>query len=132
MHQEFALRHELRWLQKWGVNYYGCCEPLDRKMAMLRTIPRLRKISISPRADIDRAVAEIGTDYVISRKPNPAFLAWESWQPQTAEIDLALYLQKAKGCHSEIILKDISTVRYEPQRLWEWSAMAMRLVEKFC
>lgn len=130
MHLEFALQHEMRWLEKWGLNYYGCCEPLDRKIAMLRTIPRLRKISISPRADLDRAIAAIAADYVISRKPNPAFLAWETWQPQTAETDLALYLQKAKGCHSEIILKDISTVRYQPHRLWEWSAMAMKLVEK--
>jgi hypothetical protein len=130
MHLEFALRHELRWLQKWGVNYYGCCEPLERKMGILRTIPRLRKISISPRANIDRAVSEIGTDYVISRKPNPAFLAWESWQPQAAQDDLLQYMHKAAGCHSEIILKDISTVRYEPRRLWEWSAMAMRLAEK--
>jgi len=130
MHMEFALQHEMRWLEKWGLNYYGCCEPLDRKIAMLRTIPRLRKISISPRADLDRAIAGIAANYVISRKPNPAFLAWETWQPQTAEADLALYLQKAEGCHSEIILKDISTVRYQPHRLWEWSTMAMKQVEK--
>ena len=32
------------------------------------------------------------------------------------------------GCPLELILKDISTVRYQPQRLWEWADVAMRLV----
>jgi hypothetical protein len=30
-----------------------------------------------------------------------------------------------------VIMKDISTVRYEPQRLWEWSRMAMELTEQY-
>ena len=31
MHWEFALEHDLRWLSRWGLTYYGCCEPLDQK-----------------------------------------------------------------------------------------------------
>jgi hypothetical protein len=31
---------------------------------------------------------------------------------------------------SETLLKDLSTVRFKPHRLWQWSAMAMKLVEK--
>jgi len=31
------------------------------------------------------------------------------------------------GCPAELILKDISTVRYQPQRLWEWADVAMRV-----
>jgi len=36
MHWEFALRHELRWLERWGLTYYGCCEPLHQKIDLLR------------------------------------------------------------------------------------------------
>ena len=32
MHWEFAVKHDLRWLERWGMVYYGCCEPLDRKI----------------------------------------------------------------------------------------------------
>ena len=32
------------------------------------------------------------------------------------------------GCPLEYILKDISTVRYQPQRLWEWADVAMKVV----
>ena len=35
------------------------------------------------------------------------------------------------GVSLELILKDISTVRYEPERLEKWAALAMNTVEKF-
>ena len=40
-------------------------------------------------------------------------------------------LEKTRGCVVEIILKDISTVRNEPRRLWEWGALAARLAEEY-
>jgi hypothetical protein len=36
-------------------------------------------------------------------------------------------LETARGCHIEIIMKDVSTVRYQPQRLWEWEKIAMQV-----
>ena len=128
MHWRFALQHELRWLERWGLTYYGCCEPLDIKMGMLRKIPNLRKVSMSPWVDLDRAVKEVAGDYVFSRKPSPAVLAEDNWHPDAARADLAHFLDKARGCHIEIIMKDVSTVRYRPQRLWEWEKIAMELV----
>jgi hypothetical protein len=131
MHWDFALQHEMRWLRRWGLTYYGCCEPLDAKMGILRRIPNLRKVSVSPWVDIDRAVKTIGTDYVMSRKPNPAVVAPDDWRPEVARQDLADFLEKARGCHIEIILKDISTVRYQPHRLWEWEKITMEMAEKY-
>jgi hypothetical protein len=130
MHWEFGLRHEMRWLERWGLTYYGCCEPLDIKMGILRRIPNLRKISMSPWVDVERAAAEVGTDYVFSRKPTPAVLAEDAWRPELARRQLRDTLVKARGCRIEIIMKDISTVRYQPQRLWEWSEMAVELAEE--
>ena len=31
----------------------------------------------------------------------------------------------------QLIMKDISTVRYHPQRLWEWSRIAMEVTEQY-
>ena len=33
--------------------------------------------------------------------------------------------------HVELIFKDISTVRREPKRLWEWEKIAMRVAEDY-
>lgn len=41
-----------KWLEKFGLTYYGCCEPLHNKIEILQQVKNLRKISISPRADI--------------------------------------------------------------------------------
>lgn len=131
MHWEFALQHDLRWLERWGLTYYGCCEPLHQKIDLLRKIPNLRKLSVSPRCDSQRVVREVGTDYVLSRKPNPAILAEDDWQPQRARQEIVEFLEIARGCHVELIMKDISTVRYQPQRLWEWAAIALEEAESF-
>ena len=131
MHWEFAVEHDLRWLSRWGLTYYGCCEPLDRKIDILRRIPNLRKISVSPWCKTDRVVQQIGRDYVMSRKPNPAVLAQDPWNSARAQQDLREFLEKSRGCHVELIMKDISTVRYQPQRLWEWARLAVEIAEEF-
>jgi len=130
MHEEFALQYERRWLERFGLTYYGCCEPLDIKMQILRSIPNLRKISMSPWIDIDRAAEEVGDNYVFSLKPNPEVLGRDVWHPEIARKNLREALEKTKGCVVEIIMKDISTVRYEPQRLWEWADIAMEEAER--
>jgi hypothetical protein len=131
MHWEFALQHEMRWLERWGLTYYGCCEPLDVKMGILRRIPNLRKVSMSHWIDVERAVKEVGSDYVFSRKPTPAVLAEDTWRPGLARQQLREFLEVARGCRIEIIMKDVSTVRYQPQRLWEWQEIAMELAHEF-
>ena len=39
-------------------------------------------------------------------------------------------LDKTRGLHVEIILKDIHTLRGEPYRLWEWAQVAMELAQE--
>jgi hypothetical protein len=131
MHEEFALRYERRWLERFGLNYYGCCEPLDAKIQILQSIPRLRKISMSPWIQVERAIQRMGDNYVFSYKPTPAIFAEDHWNPLKARLDLQDFLEKARGCVVEVIMKDISTVRYQPQRLWEWARMAAELTEQY-
>jgi hypothetical protein len=126
MHWEFALEHDLRWLKRFGLIYYGCCEPLDIKAEILSRIPNLRKVSISPWVSTERAVEGFGNKYVLSRKPSPAIFI--DWDAAEARKQLNDFKEAAKGCNMEFIMKDISTVKYQPQKLWEWADIAMRLV----
>ncbi len=125
MHADIALRYERRWLEMFGLAYYGCCEPLHLKIDIIaEAIPNLRKISVSPRADVAVAADRIGERYVLSLKPNPAVFGWGAWRPELARKELRESLQKARGCVVEVIMKDISTVCYAPERLWEWARIA--------
>lgn len=130
MHEEFTLQYERRWLKRFGLTYYGCCEPLHHKVQILKSVSNLRKISMSPWVDIEKGAEEIGDKYVFSRKPNPAIFVDDVWNPKRARRELREEIEKLRGCAVEIIMKDISTVRYEPQHLWEWTHIAMEETER--
>jgi hypothetical protein len=124
MHKEFGIDYEAQWLRRFGLAYYGCCEPLHNKIGILEAIPNLRKISISPWANVEAAAELMRGRYVMSLKPQPALLAGPSFRGDDVRTALRSRLQEARGCSVEIILKDISTVAHEPWRLWEWTRIA--------
>jgi len=86
-------------------------------------------VSMSPWVDEERGAEEIGKDYVYSRKPTPALLAFDPFDPEQVRQHLMTTRQvcEKNGCSLEFILKDISTVRYEPQRLFKWAEVAMEV-----
>jgi len=131
MFKEFEVDYASRLCARFGLVYYGCCDPLDRKMAEVRLIPNVRKVSMSPWADEERGAEEIGREFVYSRKPNPAFLAPDRFNPSQVREDLLATQEVCEkyGCPLEFILKDISTVRYEPERLTQWAEIAMAVAE---
>jgi len=134
MHEEFALKHERRWYERWGFNYYGCCEPLHHKVDVLRrNVPRLRRISMSPFIDFDKAVENVRDEFIFAWKPSPAVLAASSWNPELVRKDMEEKLKKARkfDCVMEIHMKDISTVNYQPKRLWEWAQIAAEVTERY-
>jgi hypothetical protein len=131
MHDEFSIQYEKKWAEHFGLLYYGCCEPLHNKIDILEKIPNLRKISISPWADVKEAAELINGRYVISMKPSPAILAGENWDPKVARTYLEERLKAAGDNNVEIIMKDISTVGHHPQNLWEWTKIALETAEKF-
>ncbi len=132
MHSDFALKYEKKWLSRFGLNYYGCCEPLGKKIDILETIPNLRKISISPWNEFETTAEAVGNKYVVSLKPNPAVLASREWNPEVVKADLKRILRifKSHNCSIEIIMKDISTVRHQPFRLWDWARIAGNVIDE--
>jgi hypothetical protein len=130
MFKEFEVDYASRLLGRFGLVYYGCCDPLDGKMREVRLLPKVRKVSMSPWVNQERGAAEIGGDFVFSRKPSPALLAWDSFSITSVREDLEATrtICEKYGCPLELILKDISTVRYEPERLFAWARVAMDVV----
>ena len=130
MYYEFALQYELKWMKRFGLNYYGCCERLDQKIELIKKIPNLRKISISPWSNLDKSIENIAERFVISYKPNPAIFAADNWDIESIRSSFVTLFKKFRGCNVEVIMKDISTVKYKPQRLWDWARVASETVEQ--
>lgn len=129
MHWQFSLQYEMEWLKQFGVNYYGCCEPLWHKMDIMDKIPNLRKVSMSPWNKWDLAAERCKGKYVMSCKPNPAMFAVGQFNEDNARKELEKIVRETDGCSIEIVLKDISTVDYKPEKLWRWAALARETID---
>lgn len=133
MHEEFDINYMKEIMEPFGLVYYGCCEPLDKKVDIVEKIPHLRKISITPWADVDNAAEVIGKRYVIANKPNPALVATATLDEDAVRqtIKRTLDACKRNGCSVDIVLKDISTVSHNVQNLIRFEQIAMELVRGY-
>jgi len=130
MHEEFEIDLVKPLYESFGLLYYGCCEPLEKKIGIIRKIRNVRKISVSPWAGIDESADNMGKDYVFSLKSNPAFIAAEFNEREVrAQIGKALAACKRNGTPLEIILKDVSTVSSKLESLDRWCKTAMEMVQ---
>lgn len=133
MHEEFDITYQVKALKDFGLVYYGCCEPLHNKIHILEKIPNLRKISITPWADVDIAAEIMGKKYVLASKPNPAIVSCANFDEEAARAELVRIVSACKrnGCSCDIVLKDISTVSNRPENLFKWEKIAMEVVNSY-
>ena len=130
MHAEFSLQYEKRLLAPFGLSGYGCCEDLTRKLDDVLTIPNLRRISISPWADVEKCADKLGDKYIFSWKPHPAHLVGE-FDADAIRQYIRRALDATRGCVLEILLKDTHTCENHPERFDEWTRIARELVEQY-
>lgn len=109
--------------------YYGCCEPVNNRWHILKQIPNLARVSVSPRADQEFLAEAFERDCVFSRKPNPSLISTERFDEELIRTDLRQTLEAAKGCRLEIIMKDVHTLNNEAGRLARWVQMAREEIE---
>lgn len=130
--QEYELDYILPLAARFGLTYYGCCEPLHDRIDRLEKIPNLRKIGVSPWADMDQSAQIMGNRYVFARKPNPAAVAADLNEEEIRkDIRKALTVCRANGTPCEFVLKDISTVGYKPERLFRWAEIVEQTIDEF-
>jgi hypothetical protein len=129
MFSEFVFPYQLALLENFGINCYGCCEPIEGRWEDVSKIPRLRRISVSPWSDQLTMRDYLGKNYIFSRKPNPSFVC-AGFDEQAIRDDLSLTMSIVKDTNMEIILKDTHTVQNEPQRLSKWVEIAREMYEK--
>jgi hypothetical protein len=133
MHDEFEIRYLKPYYERFGLVNYGCCDPLHNKVGIIRQIRTVRAISVSPWADVRVAAEAMGRDFVMARKPNPAFVAMDAFDAKIVAEETLLTLRAcaATGTPCMFILKDITTVRNEPQRLTRWHETVKSAIEGF-
>ena len=112
--KEFEIPYISKMAEYFGAIYYGCCDRLDDRLDLVKNIPNVRKVSCSPWSKREAFAEKIGNKLIMSNKPSPAFIATDSvdWDSIKADLQHTVDLAKANNVNLEIILKDISTVKY--------------------
>ena len=124
MFEEFVYPYQRPILERFGLNCYGCCEPIDPRWHVVKRFPRLRRISASPWADRSRMRELLGRDYVMSLKPSPSPLASPSLDEKEVRLCIRQDLLTTKGCHVELIMKDNHTLGRNPENVKAWCRIA--------
>lgn len=124
MFAEFILPYQVPILERFGLNCYGCCEPLDVRWEYLQKVPRLRRVSVSPWANIADMAEKLQDRYIFSMKPRPTDLATSAFDEDKIRADLREALRLTRDCRVEVIMKDNHTINNDPQRVVRWVQIA--------
>ena len=128
---EFALQYQLPMLEPLGLSCYGCCEPLHDKLHLLiKHVPNLRRVSISPWSDREISAQKLTDKYIYSWKPNPAFISSPSVDYDECEQHIRETMEIAQGCCLEIVMKDTHTFQADPDRPKRWTEIASRIAQE--
>jgi len=125
---EFILPYQKPLLEKFGLNCYGCCEPLERRMEdIFRHVPRLRRVSVAPLSNEEKMAELLAGRCVYSRKPDPAKVC-VGFDEEGIRRDLRKTLRIVGGQPLEFILKDTPPIENDPSRVTRWVRIAMEEV----
>jgi hypothetical protein len=130
MFHDFILPYQIPLLEKFGLNYYGCCEGLEHRIdSVLNYIPRLRRVSVAPNAKQEILAEKLAGNYVFCRKPYPAHVCVGFNEPAIRQ-DIRHTLRLAGDQPLEFVLKDTHTVENEPWRMKRWVEIARDEIDR--
>lgn len=130
MFADFVFPYQLPILERFGLNCYGCCEPLDRRWHIVKQIPNLRRVSVSPWADVSNMADMLGDGYIFSLKPSPADLAIRTMDEDKVRAELRKTFHITRNCRVEVIMKDNHTIGNNPQNVMRWCQIAREEAER--
>ena len=130
MQEEFLLNYQIPCLQQYGATQYGCCEDLSRKIDIVRAIPNLRIFVCSYWTDLDALISACGNDYTIMwRQLSAHVMLADDLDDERRKMETGA--EKLRGLSYQIILREVETLAGHPNRLKEWTEMAIDVAERF-
>ncbi|MBI4024793.1 MAG: hypothetical protein HY360_07405 [Verrucomicrobia bacterium] len=130
MFAEFVLPYQLPLLERFGLNCYGCCEQLEHRIRhIVKQVPRLRRVSVAPKANQEAMAAALGRNAIFSRKSDPTTICTRFHEKEIRE-ELRQTLDVAGDLNLELIMKDTHTFQNEPHRITQWVQIAREEVDR--
>ena len=130
MWEEFLLDYQRPIFDRFGMVGYGCCENLTHKIDGVLSIPNLRIFVSSAWTDLGEVIDRVGTDYVIMWRQKASAVVF----PDDIDVvrrELEEGLKQLKGCHVQVVLRELQTLAGHPDRLHAWAEVGKEMAAKY-
>jgi len=123
MWKEFCLNYQKPIFERFGLVAYGCCEDLTHKIDGILTIPNLRMFVSSAWTDLDTVIEKVGDRHVIMWRQKASAVVFPD-DISAVRQHLRDGMRRLKGCHVQIVLRELQTLAGHPDRLHVWTRLA--------
>ncbi|MGI6209137.1 MAG: hypothetical protein ACOYEW_13115 [Anaerolineae bacterium] len=123
MTEEFLYQYQSPVMSLFGVCSFGCCESHHGKWDLIRAMPNVRMVSVSPWTDLEEAVREMGDDYALNWRVSPSRIQ-ANLDPDDMRAEIEEGLAVAGHTCLNIVYQDIETVKGSPEHLRVWTTIA--------
>lgn len=133
MFREFILPCYHKIASLFGRLNYGCCEPVHPHWDTIKTLPNLKKVSISPWCDEDFMAEQLrGSGIIYHRKPNPTFLGvGTNLDEDATRKHIEKTIKTARGCKLEFAQRDVYTVNNDMNKVRRFVEIIRESIEKY-
>ena len=131
MFDEFLFQYQKPILALFYSCSYGCCEPIDDRVDIITQLNNLRRIIVSPWANVELCAEKIKARYIYAWRPHPAQIFCDNWQEEEIRKELQRVSDATKfhGCrHMDVTLQDVTTANGHPERFTEWLKIARQML----
>ncbi len=133
MFREFIFPCYKKIASVFGRLSYGCCEPVNTFWDDIKTLPNLKKVSISPWCDEDFMAEQLrGSGIIYHRKPSPTYLGVGAKLDEEAfRKHIEKTVKTAKGCKLEICQRDVYTVNNDMNKVRRYVEIIREAIDKY-
>ena len=130
MWEEFLLNYQRPILDRFGLTGYGCCENLTNKIEGVLSIPNLRIFVCSAWTDLETVIERVGDHCVIMWRQKASDVVFPD-DVGGIRRHLEEGLRRLKGCHVQVVLRELQTLAGHPDRLHVWTELAKEVGAKY-
>lgn len=130
MTEEFLYQYQNPVMALFGACSFGCCESHHNKWHLLKQMPNLRMVSVSPWSSLEEAVAEMGDRYALNWRVSPSRIL-AALDPADMRREVEEGLRLAGHCCINVVYQDVETVNGHPEHLKTWTTIAREVADRY-
>lgn len=131
MVEEFLLAYQKPIFERFALSCYGCCENLTQKIDTVLKIPNLRIFVCSAWTDLNVLLEKLPAEkYCIMWRQKATDVVFPD-DLATIAADLDTGCRALQGRSYQIVLRELQTLAGHPNRLQDWTRLAIEAAERY-